>query len=166
MCGGGAGPRTRRWRELAQSRRRPPARDRRRRHHHRPPRRPRRRPPPPAAGPAAPSPPPKPNPCQMCPLAAAAAAEIAKDQSRPPRPRYLEDPPRPAWPRRWPQQPPSEQKGPPKSPTEAGNPFQRSQPPPPPEATSPLHARPSEAKLRRPEGLLNWRRRWLPCDRS
>jgi len=40
------------------------------------------------------------------------------------------------------------QRGPPKSPTRKRNPFQLSKPPPPPdEATSPLHARPSEAQV-------------------
>ena len=39
-------------------------------------------------------------------------------------------------------------RGPPKSPTRKRNPFQLSKPPPPPEeATSPLHARPSEAQV-------------------
>ena len=101
---------------------------------------------------AAPSSPPKRKPVSnVHPLAAAAAAEVARRPKPPSSPTLSRRPAAPsalaealaaAAAKR-------KQKGPPTSPTRKRvNPFQRSQPPPPPtEATSPLHARPSEAQV-------------------
>ncbi|CAH0373420.1 unnamed protein product [Pelagomonas calceolata] len=101
---------------------------------------------------AAPSSPPKRKPVSnVHPLAAAAAAEVAR-RPRPPSSPTLSR--RPAAPSALAEALAAaaakrKQKGPPKSPTRKRvNPFQRAQPPPPPEeATSPLHARPSEAQV-------------------